>query len=72
MVNNDPTHPTPRCFRAWALHLNRFDQPHIVGGERKLFSFEIVFHMLLVRGAGQREHSDLDGKPKDDLGKTGP
>ena len=62
----------PKSFGASWLHPDRFDQPHVFSGEGKLFSQEIVFHMLRVRGAGQREHPGLHGKPKDDLCKTGP
>jgi len=36
-----------------------------------MFRLEIIFHMLRVRGAGQREHPDLHRKPKDDLRETG-
>ena len=64
--------PAPKSLWASWLHPDRFDQPHVFSGEGKLFSLEIVFHMLRVRGAGQREHPDLHRKPKDDLCKTGP
>ena len=54
------------------LHPDRFDHLHVFGSESELFSLEIVFHMLRVRGAGQREHPDLHRKSKHDLCKTGP
>jgi hypothetical protein len=63
--------PAPKSFGASGLQPNRFDQLHVFSGEGKLFSLEIFFHMLLVRGAGQREHPDLHRKPKDDLRETG-
>ena len=64
----------PATKSSWApcLHPDRFDQSHVFSGERKLFSQEIVFHMLRVRGAGQREHPDLHRKSKDDLCETRP
>ena len=64
--------PAPKSLWASWLHPDRFDQPHVFNGEGKLFSLEIVFHMLRVRGSGQREHPNLHRKPKDDLRKTGP
>ena len=69
---NNVAKPAPKSFRASCLHPDRFNQPHVISGEGKLFSLEIIFHMLRVRGAGQREHPDLHCKPKDDLCKTGP
>ena len=64
--------PAPKSLEASCLHPDRFDQPHVFSGESKLFSQKIVFHMLRVRGAGQREHPDLHRKSKDDLCKTRP
>jgi hypothetical protein len=64
--------PASKSIWASCLYPNRFDQPHVFSGEGKLFSQEIVSHMLRVRSAGQREHPDLHRKPKDDLCKTRP
>jgi len=69
---NNVAKPAPKSFRASCLHPDRFNQPHVISGEGKLFSLEIIFHMLRVRGAGQREHPNLHRKPKDDLCKTSP
>ena len=69
---NNVAKPAPKSFRASCLHPDGFDHLHVFSGEGKLFSLEIIFHMLRVRGAGQRKHPDLHGKPKDDLCKTGP
>lgn len=51
-------------------HSDCFDHLHVFSGEGELFSLEILFHMLWVRRAGQREHPHLHRKPKDDLRET--
>ena len=56
---------TRNCVRA--LQGDRFNPRDFFGGEGELFGLEVLFHMLLARGSGQREHADLHGKPKDDL-----
>ena len=71
-TRNNMAKPTPESFGASGLHPDRFDHLHVFSGEGELFRLEIIFHMLRVRGAGQRKHSDLHRKPKHDLCETGP
>ena len=59
-------------LRAARLHPDRFDDLDITSGESELFRQEIVFHMLRIRRAGQREHPDLHRKPKHNLCEAGP
>ena len=53
-----------------ALHTDRLNPLDVFGGECELFSLEVFFHMLWVRGAGQWQHSDMHGEREDDLGGT--
>ena len=55
-----------------ALHPDCFDNPDIFSSESELFSLEILFHVLLVGGAGQRKHPGLYGKPENNLREAGP
>ena len=52
------------------LQGDRFNPLDFFGGECELFRLEVFFHVLLACGSGQREHADLHGKAKDDLGGT--
>ena len=72
MAPHKEAKPAPESLGASGLYPDRFDHLHVFSGEGELFRLEILFHMLLVRGAGQREHPDLHRKPKDDLRETGP
>ena len=49
------------------LERDAFNPRDLFGGECELFGLEVLFHMLLARGSGQREHPDLHGKTEDDL-----
>src|SRR5438445_13683046 len=55
----------------FSLQRDRFNPPDVFGGMVEPFGLEIFFHMLWVRGAGQREHPDLHGEPEDDLRDPG-
>ena len=58
------------CRHPVGLQGDRFNPLNFFGGERELFRLEVFFHVLLACGSGQREHADLHGKAKDDLGGT--
>ena len=64
--------PVQESFEAFGLYPDRFDHLHVFSGESELFGLKIFFHMLRVRGAGQRKHPDLHRKSKDDLCETRP
>jgi hypothetical protein len=71
--NSFASRPLPPKIRqgngagAFSLQRDCFNPLDFFGGEREVFGLEVLFHMLLARGSGQREHSDLHGKPKDNL-----
>ena len=44
-----------------------FDSLDFFVGERELPGLEVFFHVLLVRGSGQRQHADQHREAKDDL-----
>ena len=56
--------------RAIFLPRDLFNPLDFLAGECELFGLKILFHMLLARRSGQRQHADLHGKAKDNLGGT--
>ena len=56
----------------FGLHSSSLNVLEFILGKGELFRGEIVFHMLRVSRAGQRQHSDLKREAKDHLRHANP